>query len=437
MNAASATASPLARLRDGQAELPGGAAWQGWRAGQLDRLIGLGLPTVRDEAWKYANLRLLERRVAAPGALRPLAVDAIAKALPDVPGVRHVFVDGRYAPALTTGALPDGARFASFAAIAFDGPPAAAAPVLSESSDAVDERIRLLNGALLTDGAHLRVDPGVTVASPVNVVFVRSAGAAYPRLVVDVGANASLTLVEHHLTIDDAETFAAPVVDVRLGDGAALDHYRIQLQGARAVSTDDVAVAVGRDARYVHHTHAFGGQYARTDLRVRLGAAGATTALHGLFFADGSRHVDLRVLVDHAAPQTTSTQVFRGVGAGRGRGAYDGKVLIRHGCQKASSEQSSRNLLLSPTAEIDSRPQLEIYTDDVKAGHGATTGALDEDMLFYLLSRGVDRATAKGLLTFAFAEDVVSQVRIPELRRFLENRVLQGLPDAELIREFV
>jgi Fe-S cluster assembly protein SufD len=198
-----------------------------------------------------------------------------------------------------------------------------------------------------------------------------------------------------------------------------------------------VQVRIGRDARYVHHTHAFGGQYARTDLRVRLDAPGANAALYGLFFADGSRHVDLRVLVDHAAPHTTSRQVYRGVGAGRGRGAYDGKVLIRHGAPKASSEQSSRNLLLSPLAEIDSRPQLEIYTDDVKAGHGATTGALDETMLFYLLSRGLDRATARGVLTFAFAEDVVAQVRIPELRRFLEKRVVLGLPDADLIREFV
>lgn len=437
MNAVSASVSPLVRLRDGLSALPGGSAWLGWRAEQLERLIALGLPTARDEAWKYANLRLLERRVAAPGALRPVAEDAIARLLPDVPGARFVFVDGRFAPALTVGSLPEGVSLESFATIAFDGAPTTHATLLPAANDAVDERLRLLNGALLTDGALVRAAAGTAAGAPINVVFVRTGGAAYPRLVVDVGVNASITVVEHHLSLDDAESFAVPVVDVRLADGAAIDHYRVQLQGARAVSSDDVSVAVGRDARYVHHTHAFGGQYARTDLRVRLGAAGANAALHGLFFADGSRHVDLRVLVDHAAPHTTSTQVFRGVGAARGRGAYDGKVLIRHGCHKASSDQSSRNLLLSPTAEIDSRPQLEIYTDDVKAGHGATTGALDEDMLFYLLSRGVDRATAKGLLTFAFAEDVVAQVRIPELRRFLESRVLQGLPDAELIREFV
>jgi Fe-S cluster assembly protein SufD len=437
MNAVVTPSSPLARLREGLPALPGGAAWDAWRGAQVERLVRLGLPTVRDEAWKYANVRLLERRVAAPGAMKPLAVDAVAPLLPETPGGRIVFVDGRHAPALSAGALPDGARFAALSELLPDRPPTTLETVLPASGDEVDERVRLLNAALVSDGAHLVVDRGVAVADPVNVVFVRTAGAAYTRLVVDLAPHASLTLVEHHVTLGEADTFDAPVVDLRLADGATLDHYRVQLQGAKAVAVDDVQVRVGRDARYVHHTHAFGGQYARTDLRVRLDAPGADAALYGLFFADGSRHVDLRVLVDHAAPHTTSRQVYRGVGAGRGRGAYDGKVLIRHGAQKASSEQSSRNLLLSPQAEIDSRPQLEIYTDDVKAGHGATTGALDETMLFYLLSRGLDRATARGLLTFAFAEDVVAQVRIPELRRLLEKRVLQGLPDADLIREFV
>lgn len=437
MNAVVTPVSPLARLRDGLAGLPGGAAWDAWRSEQLGRLVRLGLPTMRDEAWKYANVRLLERRIGTPAPVQPLSVDAVAPLLPEAPGSRMVFVDGRFAPALSAGSMPDGARFAALSELLPDRPPGTFQAVLPAAGDDVDERIRLLNSVLLTDGAHVVVDRGVAVAEPVNVVFVRTAGAAYARVVVDVGANASLTLVEHHVTLGDAETFAAPAIDLRLADGASVDHYRIQLQGPKSVTADDVAVLVGRDARYVHHTHAFGGQYARTDLRVKLDAPGAEAALHGLFFADGSRHVDLRVLVDHAAPHTTSRQVYRGVGAGRGRGAYDGKVLIRHGAFKASSEQSSRNLLLSPQAEIDSRPQLEIYTDDVKAGHGATTGALDENMLFYLLSRGLDRATARGVLTFAFAEDVVAQVRIPELRRFLEKRVLQGLPDADLIREFV
>jgi Fe-S cluster assembly protein SufD len=437
MNAVLSTPPALAKLQDGLATLPGGAPWTEWRRARHEQLARLGLPTTRDEAWKYANLRLIERRVAVPSPLQPVAASDVEALLPDVPGLRFAFVDGRFAPALCTGTLPAGARFASLQDLLSERPPEGLADVLPAPTDGVDDRIRLLNATLLTDGAHLVVDAGVTVSEPVHVVFVRTAGAAYARLVVDAGPQSSLTLVEHHVTLADADTFAAPVVELRLAAGASVDHYRVQVQGPKSVTTDDVQVLVGRDATYTHHTHAFGGQYARTDLRVRLDAPGASAALNGLFFADGARHVDLRVLVDHAAERTTSTQVYRGVGAGRGRGAYDGKVLIRHGASKASSQQSSRNLLLSPQAEIDARPQLEIYTDDVKAGHGATTGALDENMLFYLLSRGLDRTTARGLLTYAFAEDVVAQVRIPELRRFLEMRVLQGLPDADLIREFV
>jgi Fe-S cluster assembly protein SufD len=436
MNAVAPSSPALARLREGLAGLPGGPAWDAWRAARLERLVALGLPTPRDEAWKYANLRLVERRLAAPAAVRPLAADAISALVPDLPGGRLVFVDGRFAPALSD-PLPAGVRAAALGDLLTSRTPEALAEVLPVPADAIDDRVRLLNATFLTDGAHLTVDPDARPEAPVHVVFVRTGGAAYARLVVDAGRHSRLALVEHHVTLGEPETFAAPAVEVRVADGASVDHYRVQFEGAKSVSVEDVAVAVGRDATYAHHAHVFGAQYARTDLRVRLDQPGATAEVNGLFFADGSRHVDLRVLVDHAAPRTTSRQVFRGVAGGRGRGAYDGKVLIRHGASKASSEQSSRNLLLSPTAEIDARPQLEIYTDDVKAGHGATTGALDETMLFYLLSRGLDRATARGVLTFAFAEDVVAQVRIPELRRVLERRVLQGLPDADLIREFV
>jgi Fe-S cluster assembly protein SufD len=427
MNAVATPSPALARLRDA---LPGTSSR---RAARLERLLALGLPTTRDEAWKYANLRLLERRVAPPAAPRPVSADALAALLPDdLPGARLVFVDGRRVPALDAGARPEGLRVQPLPGAPSAGPDASLVP---EPTDDVDDRVRLLNAALLTDGLHVVAERDV--AGPLHLVYAGTGGGAYPRVVVEVAPGAALTLVEHHVTLDDAEAFAAPVLDVRLAAGASLDHYRLQFAGARAVAADDVLVRVARDARYVQHLHAFGGQYARADVRVVLAEPGAEAVLNGLFFADGARHLDLRVLVDHAAPHTTSEQVFRGVGAGRGRGAYDGKVLIRAGASKASSQQSSRNLLLSPQAQVDARPQLEIHTDDVKAGHGATTGALDENMLFYLLSRGLDRATARGVLTFAFAEDVVARVRIPALRRRLERRVLAGLPDAALIREIL
>jgi Fe-S cluster assembly protein SufD len=437
MNAVAATHSALAKLRPALTGLPGGAAWDAARAVAFEKLLELGLPTPRDEAWKYTNLRLLERRDLAPAPSRPVDAAALAALLPPLPGPALVFVDGRHAPSLSGGGLPAGVAWVPLATLIGVHGPAALADRLPPATDAVDDRIRLLNDVFLADGAHLAIDTGAQVAAPLTLVHVATGGGSYPRVVVDVGANASATLVEVRVTLGDVEAFAAPVTEIRIAAGAALEHYRVQLAGARSIVLDDTLVRIARDARYAQSQHAFGAQLGRTDIRVRLEAPGACAQLHGLFMVDGTRQLDTRTLVEHVGPHTRSEQVYRGVAGGRGRGTYDGKIVVHAGATKSESQQSNRNLLLSRQAEIDSRPQLEIYTDDVQCGHGATTGALDENMLFYLLSRGIDRATARGLLTFAFAEDVVSQVRLPELRRFLEGRVIGGLPDAHLIREFV
>ena len=200
---------------------------------------------------------------------------------------------------------------------------------------------------------------------------------------------------------------------------------------------DDVRVTVAADARYEHRLVALGGQVTRLDLAVALLGPGAEAHLAGLLFADGSREQHVRTLIDHRAPHGTSEQVYRGVAAGRGRGSYDGKVVVREGAAKTSSRQSSRNLLLSKEAAIDTRPQLEINADDVKCAHGATTGTLDENMLFYLLTRGLDRETARALLTYAFVEDVLRLLGDGAVRQSVEARALARLPAAATIREFV
>jgi Fe-S cluster assembly protein SufD len=436
MNAIVSGASPLAALASAQRGLPGGSGWDAWRAAALARLVAQGLPTPRDDAWKYTNLRLLGRRELAPAAPRPVPGDAL-DALPALVGPRLVFVDGHFRPALSTDTLPPGVGFTALAELLGHESPATLAERLAAPVDAVDERIRLLNGALFADGARILVAHEAKPALPLNLVYLTSGGAAYPRLVLDLGAAASITLVEWHVSSGAADSFVAAAADLRLGDGANLEHYSVQLAGNRAVLLDDARVEVGRDARYAHRHVALGAQLARLDLRVRLAGRGASADLAGLILADGTRQLDVRTRVDHATGHTTSDQVYRGVATGRGRGSYDGKVIVHAGAAKSKSHQSNRNLLLSPQATIDSRPQLEINTDDVMCGHAATTGALDEQMLFYLLSRGLDLDTARALLTFAFAEDVVMLLRLPALRRFVEERVLGSLPAAALIREFV
>ncbi len=436
MSANPQATSPLAPLAAAQAGLPGGAAWGAWRADALERLMAVGLPTPRDDAWKYTNLRLLARRDLLPAAPRPLATGALDD-LPAIAGPRLVFVDGRFHAALSAAELPDGCTFRSFAARFAAEAPAALGASLAGDARLADERLRTLNASLAADGPSLELAPGARPAEPIHLVHVATGGGAYPRTRVELGAGATLELVESHLSAGGAEAFVAAAGDFRLGRDATLTHSSLQLAGARTILLDDAAVTVAAGARYEHRLVALGGQLTRLDLRIALEGPGARAVLAGVFFPDGTREQHLRTLIEHHARETSSDQRYRGVASGRGRGSYDGKVVVHPGAFKTDSRQSSRNLLIGREAAIESRPQLEINADDVKCSHGATTGTLDEQMMFYLLARGLDRDTARALLTYAFVGDVLRRLSPEPLRRAAEARVLGRLPAAELLREFV
>ncbi len=436
MSASAQASSPLAALASAQAGLPGGAAWDAWRGAALERLVAAGLPTPRDDAWKYTNLRLLGRRDLAPAAPRPLATSALGD-LPAIDGPRLVFVDGRFNAALSATELPAGYSFTTFAARFATESPAGLGAALAADSARADERVRTLNASLAGDGPSLAIAAGARPVAPIHLVHVATGGGAYPRTRVAVGDGASLELIETHLSAGAVEAFVAAAGDFAVGRGATLVHSSLQLAGGRTVLLDDAAVTVAAGARYEHRLVALGGQLTRLDLRIALEGPGARAELAGVFFPDGTREQHLRTLVEHRARETTSDQLYRGVASGRGRGSYDGKVVVHPGAFKTDSRQSSRNLLIGREAGIESRPQLEINADDVKCSHGATTGTLDEQMMFYLLARGLDRDTARALLTYAFVGDVLRRLRPEALRRAAEARVLGRLPAAELLREFV
>jgi Fe-S cluster assembly protein SufD len=436
MSANAQAVTPLARLAAAQAGLPGGQAWATWRSAALERLIAVGLPTPRDDAWKYTNLRLLGRRDLGPAPPRPLATSALAD-LPEIAGPRLVFVDGRFHAGLSAAQLPAGCSFTPFAARFAAESPQALGAALAGDAALIDERLRTLNASLAADGPALVLAPGARPGAPIQLVHVATGGGAYPRTSVALGAGAALELLEYHLTAGGAEAFVAAAGDFHLAAGASLVHSSLQVAGERTILLDDARVSVAAGARFAHRLVALGGQLTRLDLRIALEGPGACAELAGVFCADGAREQHLRTLVEHRAPQTLSDQLYRGVAAGRGRGSYDGKVVVQPGAFKTESRQSSRNLLIGRDAAIESRPQLEINADDVKCSHGATTGTLDEQMLFYLLSRGLDRDTARALLTYAFVGDVLRRLAPDPLRRAAEARLLGRLPAAELLREFV
>jgi len=384
----------------------------------LERLIALGLPTPRDDAFRYTNFRLLDRRDLTPALPGPF--DGLLP--PDWPLGEHrlVYVDGHF----------DRAASHWPAAVQIASVPASTAARAAAATD----RLRLLITAL-GDGQTQVVVPRHTHAT-LDLVAIARAGGAYPSLSIRVETGAELHLTEYHSGPDDVESVTALTLDLTLDAGAIVNHTWVQVSGAKAVIIGDVRATVGADATYRHRSAALGGQLSRLDLAVRLAAPGASTQLSGLFLADGNREHHLRTVVQHAAPNGTSEQRYRGVANDRGRGSYDGKIIVDVGANGTNSAQSSKNLLLSAEATIETRPQLEINADAVKCSHGATTGSLDERMMFYLLSRGLDRETARAVLTYAFLGDVLVDLS-PNTRAFVESRALGRLPAADLIRGFV
>jgi Fe-S cluster assembly protein SufD len=427
--------------------LSGGGIAATRRRSAIKALEAQGLPVSRDENWKYANLRSLERvrflPVPAPGTLPTL--DHLPESLPRVP--RYVFIDGHFAPAVST-TLPANAARATMLSQRADAVPTNAASADDATVEAVpaegitraDQRFALLNEAFATDGLRIEVPAAGSTPLQLEVVFVASApaqsGASYPRLEVHLEPGAQLTLIERHLSEGAQASFVTSAVEVQLGRGAHLEHYRLQELDGRSTFFDTLSGELAEDAAYRLHGISIGAQSARSTLALRLAGERADLSLAVAALGDRQQVQDAYAVVEHAAPNARTVQTFRGIAAGRARVAFNGKIIVAPGARGTDSRQSLRGLLAGPEAEIDVRPQLEIYTDEVRCNHGATAGKLDDDMLFYLLSRGLDRDSAQRLLKWAFLEDVISQVTLRPLRRQIEERLAGHLRD-ETLRELL
>lgn len=378
----------------------------------MTSLQNFNLPTSRDENWKYANLRPLAK-VQFEAASQAPSIEA--SALPQsIPGyARYTFVDGLFVPELSAVIAPTGIVFET----------ARSATPADLQSD--DLRFARLNEANACDSARIAVEPGTRCATGLELVFVASAdaqnAASYPRVELRLGEGAQLRLIERHVSAHSDANFSNSAVDVQISRGACVDHYRTQQAGVRATWIDTLSATLAEGASYHIYALNLGAQSARSTLHVRLLGRDAEFNLHAVSVADRQQVQDIYSLVEHAVANTRSRQTFRGIAAGRSRVACNSKVIVREGAHGADSYQSLRGLLAGTEAEIDVRPQLEIYTDDVRCAHGATAGKLDDNMLFYLLSRGLEPDTAQQLLKWAFLEDVVARIEVAELRRQIEQ----------------
>lgn len=410
----------------------GGPEWlMARRREGLRHFSAAGFPGRRDEHWKYTDLKLVQRRSFIPAqatALETPGIDGL-----DCPVV--VFINGRLSE---TRDLPEGVTVTPLAqAIEAEHP--ACRELLGAVADPSRHRFAALSTALFSDGVLLDLAPGAELAKPVRLLFLAGGkdtpALDCPRVLLRAGANSRATLIEHYGPAA-GESLSLAVTELALEAGARVEHYRIQEAGAGAFHIGLLAAKLGRDSTLVSHNLSVGARIARLDIDAELLEPGAHVEMNGLYVVRDRQHADSHSRVVHAVPNTTSDQLYRGVLSGKGRAVFNGKAIVRPGANGTDARQSNANLLLSPEAEIDTKPELEIYADEVKCTHGATTGQLDTDALFYLCSRGIEEATARSLLTFAFADTVLARMPLAPLRRHAENLVVGRLPDAERIREF-
>lgn len=394
---------------------PGGAPEWVAEARRLagERVASLGVPAAGAEAWRYTPLRpLLEQGFSAvPGRLLPDATAIAPLLIPDLDAHRVVFVNGCFAPGLSAlGDLPKGVRLGGLRETLTQDPDALADLLTRVAGDGAHV-FTALNTAALDDGLVLLMERGAALTRPVELLHISTAAdapaLAQPRHLIRLADGAQATLIERYLDLDAGSYATNAVIEIALGRDAVLKHRRIQAEGASACHLSGLYLRQGQGSHYEGVNIGLGAGWSRTDLVVRFSGEYADCDLSGLYLAGDRQLIDYHMDVNHGQPHCSSRENFKGILFGRGRAVFDGLVYVSPGAQKTDAAMSNRNLILSPNAEVDTKPQLEIYADDVKCSHGTTVGQIEPEMLFYLRSRGISAALARRMLCLGFAGEII------------------------------
>jgi Fe-S cluster assembly protein SufD len=398
------------------------------RAAQ-SRFAELGFPTRVDEEWRFTDVRPIAEIAFGSPRTSPDARDAVdGFAFEGVPQI--VFVNGRYAPELSTiGSLPAGAKVMPLSEALRDCA-ALLEPHLGRYAEFERQPFVALNTAMFDEGAFVYLPRGVAIDEPIHLLYVatESNTASHPRTLIVAEENSRATLVESYAGTDGVLYLTNAVTEVALADGAVVDHYKLQRESDSAFHIAQMNVRLKRSSTFSSHSITFGGAITRNDVIALLAAEHIECTLNGLYLGDGRRLVDNHTTIDHAMPNCNSHEVYKGILDDRSRGVFNGKIFVRQDAQKTDAKQTNRTLLLSDDAQINTKPQLEIFADDVKCTHGATVGQLNADQLFYLRTRGMPLADARALLVYAFASDIVSRIKVEPVREALDAQLLARLP---------
>jgi len=395
--------------------------------GSFDRL---GFPTRNDEEWKYTSVEPITSQSFERGR-QPEAVSAetvLARSFTDAECNRLVFVNGIFVPQLSLWRdVPAKVRVQSLAE-AIEHDDQILAPYLAACARHEREAFFALNTAFMEDGAVVIVPSECRLEAPLHFIFVSMAGdrriALYPRNLMLVGAGSEVKIVESYLGLGTGNYFVDAVTELIGEENSVIDYYRVQREGDAGFHVAALDARLNRNCHFTSHAVTLAGALVRNDVHVALEGEGSECILNGIYLLDGHQHVDNHTEIEHRRPRARSFELYKGILSGNGHGVFNGKIIVHKDAQKTDARQTNKNLLLSEHAAVNTKPQLEIYADDVKCSHGSTIGQLDADALFYLRSRGLDIHEAQSLLSYAFASDVVGRIRIPSLRARLDEYLL-------------
>ncbi len=410
---------------------------QGWlrtlRQEGFARFSELGFPTTHEEDWRFTNISPISRTTfqLADGSAKVKARDLDPFRIPGAAS-QLVFVNGHYTPELSSlGKLPKGVRVCSLAeaiehARSLEG-------LLGRYASFDRDAFIALNTAFLADGGHVYIPRGVVVEAPICLLYVSTGNSApamaHPRNLVVAEAHSQVTVVEDYVSIDSGVIFSNIVTELYAGPDTVVAHYMIEREDTQALNVSTLRIQQERNANVESHSLLLGGALVRNNVHPVLAGEGGECLINGLFIGKGRQHMDNYMLVEHAQPHCNSRQFYNGILDEQAHGVFHGRIIVHKDAQKTDAKQTNRNLLLSDEAQIDTKPQLEIYADDVKCTHGATIGQVEENALFYLRSRGLDEIAARRLLLYAFASECLERMRTGPVRTYLEALTTSWLPE--------
>lgn len=410
------------------------------RRNAINQFAEIGFPTLRDEAWRFTNISAIARNrfkmvttTEANAGWQDLLKNEV---LAEFSGPRLIFVNGNYIPSLSNAQKTEEFYLAPLSEAAHECPDLVRQHV-AQYIRLEDHAFTALNTAFFWDGGFVHIPTGKVLAEPIHLVFLsdphEEALVSHPRNLIVLEKNSQATVIESFLSIGSGRYFTNTATELVLAENAILDHIKLQNESEQAYH-----IAV-QQSHQKHHSNlcsqsfSFGGTIVRNDVNAIIDGEGVETTLNGLYVQEGDQHVDNHTLIEHAQPNSFSRELYKGILKDHSRAVFNGRIHVRQAAQKTDAIQSNQNLLLTENARVNTQPQLEIYADDVRCTHGGTVGQLDENGMFYLRTRGVDRAKAHNIMVYAFASDVTDRIKVEAIRNWIDELVLKRLNANDLL----